>query len=57
MENNIEVKVLQTYNDLQLNKIIEVGKKMWINEKRARELDRKKLIKIIQIIKKKEVYS
>lgn len=52
MEKNIEVKVLHTYEDLELNEIVEVGKKMWIDKKRARELDRKHLIRIIQIIKR-----
>lgn len=52
MEKNIEVKILQTYEDLKFNKIVEVGKKMWIDETRAKELDRKHLIKIIQIVKR-----
>lgn len=36
MEKNIEVKILQTYEDLELDKIIEAGKKMWIDKKKSK---------------------
>ena len=51
MEENIEVKVVTTYYDLEKNKDIECGRRMWLTEKRARQLFSKGIIKIIQIKK------
>ena len=51
MEKNIEVKVIDSYHDLELGKDIDLGKKMWLTEKRARQLLNLNLVKILQIKK------
>ena len=52
MEKNIEVRVLQTYFDLELGYEIERTKKLWLTEERAKVLLEKGLVKILQIIRK-----
>lgn len=52
MEKNIEVKVIQTYHDIELGKDIECTKTMWVTEERAKTLLDKNLVKIIQIKRK-----
>ena len=52
MEKNIEVRVLQTYLDLELGYEIERTKTMWLTEQRAKALLEKGLVKILQIKRK-----
>lgn len=53
MEKNIEVRVLQTYLDLELGCEIERTKTMWLTEERAKILLEKGLVKILQIVRKR----
>lgn len=57
MEENIKVKIIQTYYDLEKEKDIECGKIRWLTEKRAKELNNKNLIRILQIIRKGAKYE
>lgn len=52
MEKNVEIKILQTYFDIEEQTDIPRGKTIWVTEKRVKELAQKIQIKLIQIVRK-----